>query len=326
MRSWPRKKRDGRRSTRERDRRQAGTRRHSRYRVRGAVPAAPVRRRRTVGASRRHAAGAGAPAGQRLSLRRRIRAARLGVPVSARTWSIACSSPTIFRPTRCPQTRPRSSCWPGACPARAAARRHGCSLKLRRHFEHVIEIYERVVHSAHRRRTAPDARWRAAEQRGSRAGSARAGAVRRRWRASGSAPRISRFRAFSGTPVRRSRAAGTAQRRPRADRANARSVRTQPVLRRRADPHAGAGGRNRQPTRRREPRPRHAPSCAAGFAARCCAFRPTASANRIPSSRRSARTSELADTVIARAYEIAIAEDSPRILRRPRTSRRIRCG
>ena len=100
---------------RELDRREAGPRRHSRYRVRGAVPATPVRRRGSVGAPRRHAAGAGASAGQRISFGRGIRTARVRRISFCVIWSIVSSSKTICKPTRCPRTRPRWNCWPGAC-------------------------------------------------------------------------------------------------------------------------------------------------------------------------------------------------------------------
>ncbi len=62
---------------------QTDARRHPRYRIPDAVPAAPAWRARAVGAPRRHHDFAAAAARQRAALRRRIRAARRGVPVSA---------------------------------------------------------------------------------------------------------------------------------------------------------------------------------------------------------------------------------------------------
>ena len=66
-----------------RRRRQADARRHSRYRVSGAVPAAPARRPRTLGAARRHAVRALARARQEPALGQRIRAPGFRVPVPA---------------------------------------------------------------------------------------------------------------------------------------------------------------------------------------------------------------------------------------------------
>ena len=63
--------------------RQADARRHPRYRVPGAVPAAPARRARAVGAPRRHRLRPLPPARQGLSLRRRIRAPVRRVPLPA---------------------------------------------------------------------------------------------------------------------------------------------------------------------------------------------------------------------------------------------------
>ena len=90
-----------------RNRRETGARRHPRYRIRGAVPAAPARRRGAVGAPRRNPAGAGALAGQRIFFPAPNTAGSPRRISSCGTWNIACNSPTTGRPIPCPPIRPQ---------------------------------------------------------------------------------------------------------------------------------------------------------------------------------------------------------------------------
>src|SRR5262249_56158103 len=73
----------GRAAPLSRARREAAGGRDPRYRVPRAVPAAPVRRARAMGASRRHDAGAFPAQGQVAALSRRVCPVDLGVSVPA---------------------------------------------------------------------------------------------------------------------------------------------------------------------------------------------------------------------------------------------------
>ena len=100
---------------------QAGARRHSRYRISGAVPAAPARRPRALGAPRRHAVRAVPPARQELcSPARNMRGWRRPIS-SCAIWSTGCNSTRTGRPTRCPPIPKRWRCWRAGCPPAPAA-------------------------------------------------------------------------------------------------------------------------------------------------------------------------------------------------------------
>ena len=229
------------------------------------------------------------------SFRRRIRAAGRGLPVSASPGTPAAIRGRPADPHACRQDADALELLARRMPG-GESRADWLMRELRGHFSSVMEIYERVVRSqtpaaelrcmttaSHRSVARPSNVVLALDQRAP----ALAAALAPRASATG----LSRFRAFSRAPVGRSGSPGPAERRHRAGRAHAGFVRAQPLLRRRADSHAGAGGRDsalpQSPWRWRSPLPHGAcRSCAAGFAARCCAFRPKAYAAPIPSSTR----------------------------------------
>ena len=104
-------------------RRQAGARRHPRHRVSGAVPAAPARRTRALGAARRNHAGAVAAQRQGSAFRRRISGAWFRPIGFCATWSTGCNSLTTARPTPCHLSRATWICWPRKCRLRSSAAR-----------------------------------------------------------------------------------------------------------------------------------------------------------------------------------------------------------
>ena len=227
---------------------------------------------------------------------------------------------------------PSLSCSRGACRAARGRRRNGCWRRRACTSQQVIEIYERVVHAGSATgESAAEGRRRRKRQRGPRAGSARAARCRR---AGGKRICDADYRAFEHFLERLSAEPGSLEQldaNPDSHALHARSVRAQPLLCRRADPHAGTGGRNRRASHasKTTASPTSMTELRRWFRRRDAAHSSRrASAARIRFSIRSRDTSELADAVIARAYEIAIAEVARQRIRPPirLSTRRTRCG
>ena len=100
---------------------QADSRRHPRYRVSGAMPAAPARRPRALGAARRHHVRALPPARQAIPLRCRNTRGWRRRTSSCATWSTGCKWTKTGRLTPCPGRPANSTCWRARCRPKATA-------------------------------------------------------------------------------------------------------------------------------------------------------------------------------------------------------------
>ena len=295
-------------------RREAGARRHPGYRIPGAVSPAPLWRRRSVGASWRHDAGAWRGCKTRIFFPEPNTGGWPRPTSFCGTWNTGCNSRTICRRIRCPPTRTRWSCWPGACPAEEPrpgscascagispawrkSTRAWCALKLLRPKRHCLM-------------TALTPTWRA-----------RATwcwhwiSTPRRWRRPWAARICKRAIApssISSNAFRATRSAWTFST-PTATWPSTRWTcsSTAPTSPSSSSVRRSWWMRSRAPAslwRWRVPCRVSCRSCGAGSAARWCGFRPKACAAPIAIFDTLARTSELADAVIERAYQIAVAE------------------
>ncbi len=124
-------------------RREARARRHPGYRIPGAVSPAPLWRRRAVGASWRHDAGAWRGCKTRIFFPEPNTGGWPRPTSFCGTWNTGCNSRTICRRTRCPPNPDALELLARRMPGGGSAA--WLMRELRGHFTRVTEIYERVV-------------------------------------------------------------------------------------------------------------------------------------------------------------------------------------